>query len=94
MQPSPRYRLAIYAYNHSVHDLLDGPRPITEVVKLGISPMKPSGRTDTAAAFEQAEQLLISERGNLRSCPAPLVCHLTDGKYSADDPLPIVERIQ
>jgi hypothetical protein len=93
-QLSPRYRLAIYAYNDSIRDLLDGPRPITEVVKMGLPAMKPSGRTDTAAAFEQAERLLISQRGNLHYCPAPLVCHLTDGEYTADDPLPIVERIQ
>jgi hypothetical protein len=93
-QPSPRYRVAIYAYNNTIRDVLGGPKPIDEFVEIGIPVMKPDGQTDTAAAFEQAEQLLIRERSNLRDCPAPLLCHLTDGAYTGDDPLPIAERIR
>jgi uncharacterized protein YegL len=92
--PSPRYRVAIYAYNDTVRDLLNGPRPITELLTIGVPQMKPGGQTDTAAAFRRAEQLLIDERANLRNCPAPLVCHLTDGQYNTEDPRPIVERIR
>jgi uncharacterized protein YegL len=92
--PSARYRVAIYAYNDVVRDLINGPRLITELLDIGVPQMKPSGQTDTAAAFRQAEQLLIQERANLRDCPAPLVCHLTDGQYNTDDPRPVAERIR
>jgi uncharacterized protein YegL len=92
--PSPRYRVAIYAYNDQVRDLLNGPRLITELLDIGVPQMKPSGQTNTAAAFRQAEQLLIAERAALRNCPAPLVCHLTDGQYNTDDPRPVAERIR
>lgn len=92
--PAPRYRLAIFAYNDEVQDVLGGPKAITDVIEIGIPVLKPSGMTDTAKAFAAAEQLLIAERANLRGCPAPLVCHLTDGQYNGDDPLPVVERIR
>jgi hypothetical protein len=92
--PVPRYRLAIYVYNDDVRDVLNGPRLITELLDIGIPAMKPNGKTNTSAAFEAAEQLLIAERRNLRDCPAPLICHLTDGGYTGSDPMPIVNRIQ
>ncbi len=93
-QASPRYRVAIYAYNDTVRDVLDGPIPITELMRIGVPQMTPSGLTDTALAFEAAERLLIAERGALQDCPAPLVCHLTDGAFTGDDPLPVAERIR
>jgi uncharacterized protein YegL len=92
--PAPRYHVAMFAYNDSVRDVLGGRRPITDVLEIGIPKMQPSGRTNTAAAFASAERLLIAERASLRDCPAPLVCHLTDGDYTHDDPLPIAERLQ
>jgi hypothetical protein len=49
--------------------------------------------TDTARAFATVERLLKAELPNLVDCPAPLVCHLTDGEYMGDDPEPIVRRI-
>ncbi len=39
------------------------------------------------------EKLLQAELPNLRACPAPLVCHMTDGEYTGADPEPIVRRI-
>ncbi|WP_394613594.1 VWA domain-containing protein [Lentzea sp. JNUCC 0626] len=92
--PAPRYRIAIYAYNGQVQDVLGGPRAITDVVERGVPVLEPSGLTNTAKAFAAAEQLIIGERAALRDCPAPLVCHLTDGQYNGDDPLPVVERIK
>jgi hypothetical protein len=92
--PAPRYRVAIFVYNDQPRDVLGGPMPITEVIKVGVPAMNPSGVTNTAAAFEAAEQLLITERSGLAGCPAPLVCHLTDGAYTGSDPLPVVERIR
>jgi hypothetical protein len=49
--------------------------------------------TETAAAFAQAEKLLQAELPNLRTCPAPLVCHMTDGEYTGVDPESIAKRI-
>ncbi|MEU7872178.1 vWA domain-containing protein [Dactylosporangium sp. NPDC049140] len=92
--PAARYRVAAFAYNDTVRDVYGGIRPITDLVQLGVPAMTPSGPTETAAAFLQAEQLLIRERGNLRDCPAPLICHLTDGSYTGDSPVPVVQRIQ
>ena len=36
----------------------------------------------------------MAEESRLRHCPAPLICHLTDGEYTDADPLPIVDRIR
>ncbi|MFG2044787.1 hypothetical protein [Dactylosporangium sp. NPDC048998] len=92
--PAARYRVAAYAYNDRVHDVFGGACPITDLVRIGVPAMKPESTTDAAKAFLKAEQLLISERTALRDCPAPLVCHLTDGDFSGDDPAPIAERIR
>ena len=92
--PLARYRLAAFAYNEEVHDVFGGARPITDIIQIGVPAMKASGTTDTAKAFEHAEQLLISMHGELRDCPAPLICHFTDGAYTDSSPLPVAQRIQ
>jgi hypothetical protein len=93
-QPLARYRVAAFAYNNEIHDVFGGARPITEIIQIGVPVMAASGTTDTAKAFEHAEQLLISMHGELRNSPAPLICHFTDGAYTDTSPLPIAERIQ
>jgi hypothetical protein len=92
--PLARYRVAAFAYNNEVHDVFGGARPITEIIQIGVPVMAAAGTTDTAKAFEQAEQLLISMHSELRACPAPLICHFTDGAYTDTSPLPVAERIQ
>jgi TIR domain len=91
---SPRYRVAICAYNDVVRDIYSGPEPINKIVEIGIPVVRPSGRSNAAGAFERAEQLLRREWNNLLDCPAPLICHLTGGEFTGPDPLPIVQRIQ
>lgn len=93
-QPAPRYRVAIFSYNDQPKDLFGGAVSIMQFVETGVPVMKPGGITNTAAAFEAAEQLLIKERTNLHNCPAPLVCHLTDGKATGTDPEPVATRIR
>ncbi|HEX6869671.1 MAG TPA: vWA domain-containing protein [Micromonosporaceae bacterium] len=93
-QPLARYRVAAFAYNDEIHDVFGGARPITEVIQIGVPVMTPSGTTDTAKAFEHAEQLLISMHGELQDCPAPLICHFTDGSFTDTSPLPVAERIR
>ena len=90
---SPRYRIAMYAYSDRVYDLLDGVKTIDQVAHLGVPELSPMRTTETDRAFVQAERLLEAELPNLRACPAPLVCHMTDGEYTGDDPEPIARRI-
>lgn len=77
---SPRYRVAMLAYSHHVYDLLDGIKPVNHVAKLGIPELSPMRTTETAKAFVQVEKLLQSELASLQECPAPLICHMTDGE--------------
>jgi len=90
---SPRYRLAIYAYESQVHDVLGGIRTIDQFVRDGVPEFSPRGGTNTAAAFLAAENLLQQELPYMEAHPAPLICHMTDGEYQGDDPTPIVQRI-
>ncbi|MCC6944351.1 MAG: hypothetical protein IT335_07215 [Thermomicrobiales bacterium] len=91
---APRYRIALFAYNDAVFDMLDGVRPIDEVARKGIPNISPAGGTDTEKAFRAAERLLQRELLDYGSGPAPLVFHMTDGAYTGDDPADVVERIR
>lgn len=90
---APRYRIAMLVYSDHVYDALDGIKTIDQVAKLGVPELSPMRTTDTAKAFAQAEKLLLAELPHLRDCPAPLVCHMTDGEYTGTDPEPIAKRI-
>ncbi len=90
---SPRYRLAIYAYESVVHDVLGGVRTIDQFVRDGVPEFAPRGGTNTAAAFVEAEKLLQQELQYMEGHPAPLICHMTDGEYQGDDPTPIAQRL-
>lgn len=91
---APRYKVAMYAYSSQVTDLLGGIKTVAELAQMGVPRLQPMDATDTAAAFREAERLLQAQIGNLQDCPAPLVCHMTDGEYnSGGDPEPIARRI-
>jgi hypothetical protein len=90
---APRYRVAIFAYSSQVIDILGGVKTIDEFAKMGVPRLTTLDMTDTAAAFAKAEELLDAELPNLQDCPAPLVCHMTDGEYNGADPTPIARRI-
>jgi len=89
---SPRYRIGIIAYNDDVTDLLGGVIGIDQLAQRGIPELTPAGFSDAAKAFAYVEELLEAELPNMEGCPAPLICHMTDGA-STDDPEPIVRRI-
>jgi len=91
---SPRYSIAMYAYSDNVYDVLGGIRTVDKVVRLGVPELRTEARTDMEKAFLQVEKLLLSEIHNYQNCPAPLVCHMTDGIYTGKDPFPVVERIR
>jgi uncharacterized protein YegL len=90
---SPRYRIAMLAYSDHVYDILDGIKPVDEVAQMGVPELDTRRTTETAKAFAQAEQILQRELPHLQDSPAPLVCHMTDGENTGDDPAPIVKRI-
>ncbi len=90
---SPRYRVAMYAYSDHVYDLLNGVKGVDQVAQLGVPQLSTMRSTDTARGFAEVEKLLQRELPGLTHCPAPLVCHMTDGEYTGADPTPIVKRI-
>ncbi|MBT9586764.1 VWA domain-containing protein [bacterium] len=89
----PRYRIAMFAYSDAVYDILDGVRSIEEL-KDGFPELTTLRTTQTSKAFVAAERLLRQEWAKLRQGPAPLICHLTDGEYTGDDPEPVARNLQ
>ncbi len=89
-----RYKVAIFAYSTEVIDVLDGIRDLPELVRVGVPILSAGGETDTATAFAAVELLLQTHLAEFQRCPAPLVCHLTDALLTANNPTPIVKRIQ
>lgn len=89
----PRYRVAIFAYSDHVYDLLGGVKGVDQLIEYGIPELSPMLTTETAKAFLEAERCLREELPGLVECPAPLVCHLTDGEFTGDDPEPVARRI-
>jgi hypothetical protein len=90
---SPRYRIAMFAYSDHVYDLLDGIKTLDQVAQLGVPELSTMRSTDTARAFSTVEKILQQELPNIETCPAPLICHMTDGEFTGADPEPIVRRI-
>ena len=93
LRVSPRYRVAMFAYSDDVHDLLGGAKGIEQIAHLGAPMLEPMRTTETARAFAAVERLLRAELGAMHDCPTPLVCHMTDGQYTGDDPEPVARRI-
>ena len=89
-----RYKVAIFAYSTEVIDVLGGIRDLSEIVRFGVPVLSAGGETDTSAGFTSVEQLLQSCLIEYQRSPAPLVCHLTDALVTANDPTPVVKRIQ
>jgi uncharacterized protein YegL len=91
---SPRYRIAMFAYSDKVYDVLDGVRGIDEVAKKGVPQITTMRTTETAKAFRAALRVLETEIPKLSEHPAPVVCHLTDGEFTGEDPRPVVEKVK
>ncbi len=89
----PRYRIALLAYSDHVYDLLDGVKSVAEILDYGIPELSPMLTTETAKVFAEAEKMIKDELSRLEDCPAPLVCHLTDGEFTGEDPEPVARRL-
>lgn len=92
--PQQRYHIAILAYNTTVADITGGITDMATLLQRGIPEFGASGQTDTHAAFSAAEALLLQTLEHYQRSPAPLICHLTDGKFTTEDPTPVIRRIQ
>lgn len=90
---SPRYRMAMIAYTDDPIDVLGGVLTIDQVVQRGKLKLKPNHLTNTDKAFAMARDILHQELPKIGDCPAPMVCHLTDGDYTGADPSPIAREI-
>jgi uncharacterized protein YegL len=83
---SPRYRLGLIAYSDTPIDVYNGIETITEVMKRGRPMFAADQSTNTCDAFKLALELLKRELPNQQGRPAPMVCHLTDGEFTGEDP--------
>lgn len=91
---SPRYKVSILAYSDNVFDVLGGIKGIDELARMKpLDNVQTQRLTNTAKAFAAAEKILLQELDKMQDCPAPLICHMTDGAYTGEDPEPIVQRI-
>jgi hypothetical protein len=90
---SPRYRIAMVAYTDDPIDLLGGVLTIDQVAQRGKIKLTPNHLTNTDKAFAMARDILQQELPRLTDCPAPMVCHLTDGEFTGPDPSPIAQEI-
>ena len=95
---SDRYHIALFTYSTKSIDVLKGVKTLNEFVKLGTPVLATVEKTDTALAFQHVEKFLTGllptyELNRQYARPAPLVCHITDGEYTAADPEPVARRI-
>ncbi|HLK57107.1 MAG TPA: vWA domain-containing protein [Chthonomonadaceae bacterium] len=91
----PRYAVAMLGYSNTAVDLLGGIKTIDQLETMRLPDLNPQGGTNTASAFEAAYHLLQQYLPNLHDCPAPLVCHLTDGAANPGDRSgPVAEGIK
>jgi len=90
---SKRYRIAMCAYSEAPHDILGGVISIDELALKGYPQLTAQSSTNAASAFRWARDLLRHELPKTKECPAPLVCHLTDGAHTGEDPAPIAGEI-
>ncbi len=88
-----RYRIAYILYSEKAIWIKDKVFTIAEIGLSGVPPLDLRAETDTYLAFIQARNILKAELPNIRRHPAPLVCHITDGKFTGRDPIPVAEEI-
>lgn len=96
----PRYKIAVLTYSNDVYSLTNGDFvDVLEFWNAGLPTIAPNGANNIRAAFEQVYEIILKLLKDPRvqyDCPAPVICHITDGgKYNTGgSPLPIVNKIQ
>ena len=89
-----RYKIALFTYNGTVHDVLHGIHDVADVVQQGLPTLSGSGHSDTVGAFTAVAELVQSHLHEFQESPAPLICHFTDGHFTTGDPTPLVKRMR
>ena len=90
-----RYGISLLAYSDGVEDVYGGTLSIEDALNRPLPAFRTGMRTNTAAAFQSAYQILKDKLPHLGNSPAPMVCHLTDGGYNeGPDPRGIVAEIR
>ena len=79
---SPRYAIHLFTYGADVKDVYGKTISISEAVDKPTPQFRAGGGTNTSAAFEAACKVLRDKMPHLQNCPAPMICHLTDGEFS------------
>lgn len=90
---TPRFRIGLITYADEVFDIFNGIQAIDSVANIGIPELTPNGATDTARAFKYVLGVLEREIPNVMDGPAPLICHITDGEYTGENPSAIAKKI-
>ncbi len=96
----PRYRISVITYANKVDATLtnNGFIDVKQFWDAGIPQFNPGGDTNTNEALKKAYEILenlLSDSHVRKNCPAPLVCHVTDGEYNTGgNPMPIAEKIK
>lgn len=95
LEVRPKYRVAMFGYSDNVFDITQGIVTIEQMAKLGVPNLQPLHATESKKAFKAALDLLRNEIPKLpHDAPAPLVIHMTDGRFTGEDPEPIVNEIK
>lgn len=93
---APRYKILMIAYSDNPMMVTDGFAGIDEFAKSGRFPeLIATNGTNTRAAFCAAYEILQELLPQIPDHPAPMVCHLTDGRFAEEtgDPEPIAKEI-
>lgn len=96
----PRYRIAVITYSSDVDPSLTGGKfvDVKDFWNEGLPEFSPGGETFTKRAFERAFQILeklLEDTLVQEKCPAPVVCHVTDGQYNlGGDPTSVASKIK
>lgn len=94
------YKIAVITYANTADASLTygGFITVKKFWEEGIPIFKAGGETYTVGAFELAYKLLktlLEEPYVREKCPAPVVCHITDGEYNlGGSPLSLIEKIK
>lgn len=76
---SERYGIVLLTYSEDVTNVYGGVTSIAEALKKPLPQLLTRTRTNTTLAFSEALRILKANLRHVANCPAPMVCHLTDG---------------
>lgn len=93
---SERYGVILLGYGETVVDYYGRLLSIREAAAKSLDlNIQTQAATNTALGFRHVKELLKRHLPNTEGCPAPVICHITDGMFTpGGDPSPVVYEIQ